>query len=628
MKLILIKKKLILLEIGYQMSGESFVSTTPSGAIYSFTYYPSGFLSSDYYDLNIKNTDGSNTSVNNIDTSSVISNGGSFSLGALNFETYIVPPGTTASISSAVGLLSAPTVYVGGTVSINSGLLSAATALTLNVAGGTANAAAGGSAINAASSLTVNLSDGGTFSASSGLIGLLDATTINFGVGGGTFVANAGGNLIDLSSLTINNYDPAKDEIEFQNTSSSIAHYNISSPGLFSSVQTITAYDANGNEVATVDVTPVAQLAAGDYTTGTGPLSFSNSNGNLYIGKCFLVGTLIETVKGQKAVEKIEAGDQVMAIGADGQKLPRAVIWVGQRHITVRPWLPVAEAGYPVCVLKNALGPNVPDRDLHITPEHCLYINGGFTPVRMFVNGSSIFYDTTVTQYTCHHVKTERHSIIVAQNTPTETYLDTGSDFDDAGGNVVRLFSRRQSWETDAAGPLVVDRETVEPLYRAFEDRARSAGLPSLPTAEVTNNAALHLVTPCGQVVLPQRFRDGVALFSLPSGIEHVQLVSRTAKPSDAVGPFVDDRRELGVLVGNVTLFDSGASYKIASHLRDPILSGWHGLESDRCRWTTGHARIQLPSRLSDDIGMLAIEVLAAGPYLIDSVATEFSIAV
>jgi len=46
----------------------------------------------------------------------------------------------------------------------------------------------------------------------------------------------------------------------------------------------------------------------------------------------------------------------------------------------------------------------------------------------------------------------------------------------------------------------------------------------------------------------------GKVEFLLPAGVRAIQIMSRASRPSDVVGPFLDDRRTLGVPVGNVTI--------------------------------------------------------------------------
>ncbi|OAZ70812.1 hypothetical protein SRCM100623_02163 [Acetobacter pasteurianus] len=71
-------------------------------------------------------------------------------------------------------------------------------------------------------------------------------------------------------------------------------------------------------------------------------------------------------------------------------------------------------------MLKDAIADGVPYKDMLITAEHCLFFEGKFVPVRMLVNGVSIFYDKSITSYDYYHVETDQHSVITADGMLTE----------------------------------------------------------------------------------------------------------------------------------------------------------------------------------------------------------------
>ncbi|HEX7389000.1 MAG TPA: Hint domain-containing protein, partial [Acidiphilium sp.] len=333
---------------------------------------------------------------------------------------------------------------------------------------------------------------------------------------------------------------------------------------------------------------------------------------------CFLDGTMLRTETGEKPVEEIHIGDKLVA-RVDGQDVLRPVVWVGKKHMRVDRSRAPDLAGYPVRIIRGAIARGVPNKDLLVTPEHCLFFDGKFIPSRMLVNGRSIFYDRTIVDYDFYHVETERHSVICADGMLTETYLDTGNR---RGfyqyGTIVRFGGAQKTWENDAAVPLATDRETVEPLYRRIEARAAEAGIASTaPRIRLTDDPDLHLIADTGQVIRKARDTDGYAMFVIPSNVSEVRIVSRTARPSDAVGPFVDDRRDLGVCVGEIVLFDPDATRVIDTHRAEAGLKGWYAREEDaEGRWTRGDAILPLGERHPGGIGLLGLKILAAGPYL------------
>lgn len=332
---------------------------------------------------------------------------------------------------------------------------------------------------------------------------------------------------------------------------------------------------------------------------------------------CFLTGTMIRMADGsERAVQNIEAGDRVQVL-ENGALSVLDVTWSGYADTVVQPNLPDDQAAYPVRIARHAFGENQPARDLLVTSEHCVFVDDAFVPVRMLVNGATIAYDRSVTHYTYHHVETSRHAVLFSENLTTESYLDTGNRRNfRSGGNVVWL-GRARSWD-EAAAPLVVAAERVQPVHAALAARAEALGYDMAPAPLTTDDADLYLTTACGHVLRPARQTGRSVMFMLPAGVEAVRISSRVGRPSDVIGPFVDDRRELGVLVGAVTLWDSGQTRAIDAHLTSEALSGWSVRENAPMRWTTGDAELHLGARAVDAVGALQIEILAAGPYRVE----------
>jgi len=105
-------------------------------------------------------------------------------------------------------------------------------------------------------------------------------------------------------------------------------------------------------------------------------------------------------------------------------------------------------------------------------------------------------------------------------------------------------------------------------------------------------------------------------MFMIPGNVQNVQIISNVSRPRDTIGPFVDDRRSLGVLIGKITLFDSGKSRHLTTHLENEMLAGWSNKEAMGLRWTTGNAALALGKRDPAAIGLLAIQLVAGGPYI------------
>ncbi|KXV22977.1 hypothetical protein AD933_00240, partial [Acetobacter malorum] len=197
----------------------------------------------------------------------------------------------------------------------------------------------------------------------------------------------------------------------------------------------------------------------------------------------------------------------------------------------------------------------------------------------------------------------------------TESYLDTGNRNNFVQDNkVIKIRGPVKNWENDAAAPLTVTRATLEALFVTLQARAQVRGVPSvISDVALTHDADLHLITSKGQVVRTMRVVDGKHLFMIPPGVESVRILSRTARPCDIQGSFVDDRRHLGVLVGNISLQSMKKNVEITSHLTTVDADGWSVQEDLPCRWTTGNAILPLP--VADQCRILSLDILASGPY-------------
>lgn len=344
-----------------------------------------------------------------------------------------------------------------------------------------------------------------------------------------------------------------------------------------------------------------------------------SSQGNeVYLPVCFLADSMIETVSGICPVQDLTVGQKILTY-QQGQKTPRAIVWIGKKQSVIRPDLADDEAGYPVRLLKDALAEGVPYKDMLITAEHCLFLKGQFIPVRMLVNDRSIFYDRSVTDYTYYHIETEEHSVIRADGVLTESYLDTGNRRSfRQDGKVFILGGKPKNWARHAAAPLGVERDFVEPIFRQIDTRAKTWGFAlHSEKPDLTYQSDLHLITAEGDILRPTRCHEGEMTFMLPGAVESVRIVSNRSRPCDVFGPFVDDRRMLGVAVGTIRLVEQGHTTRVTDHLTDASLSGWHAPEGGGARWTTGDAVLMLGPRQSDGLAQLTLTLAQQGPYRI-----------
>jgi len=134
---------------------------------------------------------------------------------------------------------------------------------------------------------------------------------------------------------------------------------------------------------------------------------------------CFMAGTMIRTPDGEVAVETLKPGDLV--ITSEGKAA--AVTWLGRQTVSTIFTDPLRTL--PIRIKADALGENVPSRDLLISPDHAVLVDGVLVQAGALVNGQSIVRESKVPQvFTYYHVELADHSLIMAENTPAETFID------------------------------------------------------------------------------------------------------------------------------------------------------------------------------------------------------------
>ncbi|QCE33403.1 hypothetical protein FAI41_07325 [Acetobacteraceae bacterium] len=337
--------------------------------------------------------------------------------------------------------------------------------------------------------------------------------------------------------------------------------------------------------------------------------------------QCFLRGTLISTPRGETEIQDLKAGDTVWAL-VDGKEIERKITATRSKRSKINRELPVDLAGWSVCIKAGAFGDNLPLRDLRVTSEHCFYFEGRFIPIRMLVNGFSIYYDTSLAHFEFFHIETEPHSIIRAEGVLTESWLNTEErreavNLSNGITRLERIPSRR--WEKDAAAPLDVSHAFAENLWNDFKQRALSLGIVAqknyLPKFKKDPDLCLRLED--GMLLKAKNRRGNQYFFQIPAGKRAITLVSKKFRPSESVGPWMDDRRQLGVLVGKMTVAIGQHFHAIETHYHAANMQGWDVVESSPCRWTKGEAALPDLGRDKELIfgASLIVEILAGGPY-------------
>jgi hypothetical protein len=128
---------------------------------------------------------------------------------------------------------------------------------------------------------------------------------------------------------------------------------------------------------------------------------------------------MIRAPHGEVAVETLRRGDLVCT--QDGRIVP--VDWLGVQ--TVSTIFTDKLRVLPIRIKAGALGENVPARDLLVSPDHAILVEGALIQAGALINGSLIVRESNVpTTFTYYHVEVDDHSLILAENTPAETFVD------------------------------------------------------------------------------------------------------------------------------------------------------------------------------------------------------------
>lgn len=177
---------------------------------------------------------------------------------------------------------------------------------------------------------------------------------------------------------------------------------------------------------------------------------------------CFGKGTLIATKTGKRPVEKLQPGD-VVATASGGYVVLRRVFHtkLTAPELAKRPNL------RPVRIMAGAMGLGLPARDLLVSRQHRMLVSSRIAQ-RMFgardvlvaaiklAELPGIFVDEQITPVDYFHLLFDRHEVILAEGTPSES-LFTGPEAlksvsKEARAEILTLFPELHS-DTGAAEP-------------------------------------------------------------------------------------------------------------------------------------------------------------------------------
>jgi hypothetical protein len=137
---------------------------------------------------------------------------------------------------------------------------------------------------------------------------------------------------------------------------------------------------------------------------------------------CFLRGTKIQTVDGERRIEDLAVGDFLPTFFGGVRPIQWIVRFRRNKADAAKPWQDHAR---PVRIMKSALAPNVPHADLFVTPGHALLLDGVLVTAGSLINGTTIaaYAADEYDELEFFQIKLETHDAIFAEGAPCETLL-------------------------------------------------------------------------------------------------------------------------------------------------------------------------------------------------------------
>ena len=138
---------------------------------------------------------------------------------------------------------------------------------------------------------------------------------------------------------------------------------------------------------------------------------------------CLARGTFIRTEDGERQIEHLEVGDQIVTLD-DGLQTLR---WIGSRRVHATGDM------LPIRLSKDAFRKGSPHVDLLVSPKHRVVISGWQAEVlfgqeevlctaRSLVNGDNIHPATDLREVEYYHLMFDKHQLIYANNALTESF--------------------------------------------------------------------------------------------------------------------------------------------------------------------------------------------------------------
>jgi len=190
---------------------------------------------------------------------------------------------------------------------------------------------------------------------------------------------------------------------------------------------------------------------------------------------CFTPGTRILTPSGERRIEDLSVGDLVVTLDHG----PQPLRWIGYSDVGATA-LALSDAVRPIRIHKNAFGPGRPARDMLVSPQHRVLLEGWkaellYGEAQVLVAAAHLLDDTKITrasditETTYIHLQFDRHELIYSDGLLTESFNPgphcLAALTPEAREELLRLFPEKDP----ALGPMNV---SVRPLVTQREVKA------------------------------------------------------------------------------------------------------------------------------------------------------------
>jgi autotransporter passenger strand-loop-strand repeat protein len=211
---------------------------------------------------------------------------------------------------------------------------------------------------------------------------------------------------------------------------------------------------------------------SGYFSLGTDTGGHAEILGTSATVPCFAGGTRLLGIEGDVLVENVKPGDVLVTV-REGGPVTQKVVWTGKRAINIARH-PAPELVRPVRIIAGAFGAGLPERDLRLSPDHAVYVDGALFMAISLVNGSTIYQEQNCTHVTYHHIELESHDILLAEGLPAESFLDTGNRemFESVSGVMALHADFTARSENGFCVKLVREGEALDALRARLAERA------------------------------------------------------------------------------------------------------------------------------------------------------------